>query len=45
MCKPFEWFSVEAFPLWVVGVMGACMLLFMVASMVEHHVKYERVVG
>jgi hypothetical protein len=45
MCKPFEWFSVEAFPLWVVGTIGACMLLFMVASMVEHHVKYERVVG
>ena len=45
MCTPFEWFSVEAFPLWFVGTMGFCMLLFMVASMVEHHVKYERAVG
>lgn len=45
MCKPFEWLSVEAFPLWFVGTMGVCMLLFMMASMVEHHVKYERVVG
>lgn len=44
MCKPFQLFSFEAFPLWVIGTVGVCMLLFMVASIVEHHVKYERVV-
>lgn len=45
MVKSFSFFSVEALPLWFVGIMGVCMLLFMVASIIEHHVKYEKIDG